>query len=79
MAWLDKVPWWLVGIGVLTLGLAPHLPEPHIWEKLKMLAAGTLRRPIDIGDLAFHAIPWAILILKAMRLRRPGRAGPPDE
>jgi len=24
------------------LGLAPFTPEPHIWEKLKMLVAGTL-------------------------------------
>lgn len=68
MAWLEKVPWWLVGIGVLTLGLAPHLPEPHLWEKVKMLAAGTLRRPVDIADLAFHGLPWLIAGLKLARM-----------
>lgn len=67
MAWLDGIPWPLVIIGVLTLGLAPFVPEPHIWEKLKMLAGGTLKRPIDIFDFAFHAIPWVLAILKAIR------------
>ena len=39
-AWLDRVP--LVWLVVLTgwLALAPFFPEPHLWEKLKMLAAG---------------------------------------
>jgi hypothetical protein len=67
MAWLDSIPWPIVIIGVLTLGLAPFVPEPHIWEKLKMLATGTLKRPIDIFDLCFHALPWGIAILKAIR------------
>ena len=67
MAWLDGISWPLVIIGVLTLGLAPFVPEPHIWEKLKMLAGGTLKRPIDIFDMAFHAIPWLLAILKIAR------------
>ncbi|MGE3644506.1 MAG: hypothetical protein AB7F96_11680 [Beijerinckiaceae bacterium] len=63
-ALLDKVPWSVVIFGCLTLGLAPFLPEPHIWEKLKMLAAGTLRRPIDIFDMFFHAVPFLFAALK---------------
>ncbi|WP_263338880.1 MULTISPECIES: RND transporter [Albidovulum] len=59
-------------LAALTLGLAPFVPEPHLWEKLKMLAAGTLVRPIDIFDLVLHAAPWAILIAK---LARRGFAG----
>ncbi len=47
-----------------TLGLAPFMPEPHIWEKLKMLFSGTLKRPIDIFDFALHAVPWLLLALK---------------
>jgi len=61
---LAKIPFHMAVIFSLTLGLAPFLPEPHIWEKLKMLAEGTLSRPIDIFDLLMHATPWAILILK---------------
>ena len=54
---LDQLPWSLVLLACLTLGLAPFVPEPHLWEKLKMLAAGTLVKPIDIFDLLMHAAP----------------------
>lgn len=63
---VDQLPWNLVIIACLTLGLAPFFPEPHIWEKLKMLVAGTLTRPIDIFDLVMHGAPWLLLILKAV-------------
>ncbi len=66
-ALLDQLPWNLVIIGCLTLGLAPFFPEPHIWEKLKMLFAGTLSRPIDIFDLLMHAAPFVLLLLKLLR------------
>ena len=54
----------------LLLGLAPFVPEPHIWEKLKMLADGTLSKPIDIFDLLLHGTPWVLLIIKIMRLKK---------
>ena len=54
-------------IAALTLGLAPFFPEPHIWEKLKMLVAGDLVKPIDIFDLVLHAAPWLLLLLKVLR------------
>ena len=65
---LDSIPLSIAVIAALTLGLAPFFPEPHIWEKLKMLAAGTLTRPIDIFDLALHAAPWILLIAKLARM-----------
>jgi len=65
---LDRTPLWLPVVLALTLGLAPFAPEPHIWEKLKMLAAGTLRRPLDIFDLGFHAVPWLLLLAKLARM-----------
>jgi hypothetical protein len=61
---LDQIPWSYVIIACLTLGLAPFFPEPHIWEKLKMLAGGTLVKPIDIFDLLMHAAPFLIAGLK---------------
>ena len=61
---LDKLPWSIVILACLTLGLAPFFPEPHIWEKLKMLFAGTLVKPIDIGDMLMHAAPFLVAILK---------------
>jgi hypothetical protein len=43
------------------LGLAPFWPEPHLVGKFRMLASGTLRRPLDIFDLVWHAWPLALL------------------
>lgn len=71
LAWLDRIPLWGVVFAAIFLGLAPFVPEPHLWEKLKMLAAGTLSRPIDIFDLLLHGAPWIILVVKLARdLRR---------
>lgn len=64
---IDRIPWSLAIIAALTLGLAPFVPEPHIWEKLKMLVRGTLVRPIDIFDLLMHGVPWLLLMAKAAR------------
>ena len=64
MQFLDQIPLNILIIAALTLGLAPFFPEPHIWEKLKLLAAGDLRRPIDMFDLLLHATPWALLAAK---------------
>ncbi len=63
MKFLDKIPWSIVIIGCLSLGLAPFFP-PHIWEKLLMLSRGELVRPIDWFDLFYHGIPWVLLALK---------------
>ncbi len=63
---LDHIPFSILAILCLTLGLAPFTPEPHLWEKLKMLADGTLTRPVDIFDMVFHGTPWLLLILKAV-------------
>jgi hypothetical protein len=74
LALIDRVPLWVLILAALTLGLAPFVPEPHIWEKLRLLAAGELVRPIDIFDLLLHAAPWLLLALKLGRLawvRRP--------
>ena len=46
---------------VLLLGFAPFFPQPHIVEKIGMLMAGTLKRPIDIFDLLWHAWPFVLL------------------
>lgn len=68
MEWLDKLPLLVLVVLALTLGLAPFVPEPHLWEKLKMLAAGTLTRPLDIFDLLWHAAPWVLLAAKLVRV-----------
>lgn len=68
LAFFDQIPLNILILAALLLGLAPFFPEPHLWEKLKMLAAGTLTRPIDIFDLVMHATPVVLLALKLIRM-----------
>ena len=60
---LNKIPWGMIILLCLTLGLAPFKP-PHIVEKITLLVQGKLVRPIDWFDLVLHGIPWILLILK---------------
>jgi len=60
----DKIPTLTLVLVALTLGLAPFVPEPHVWEKLKMLASGGLTKPVDMLDLVMHGAPWLVLALK---------------
>jgi hypothetical protein len=68
MKWIDNLPLLPLAIIALALGLAPFFPEPHLWQKIKMLVAGTLVRPIDIFDLVFHAVGPVLLIIKLIRM-----------
>ena len=67
MRWLDNIPWEVVIVGGLALGLAPFVPEPHLVEKIRMLFNGTLSRPIDIFDLLMHGALPVLLLLKIAR------------
>ena len=75
MKWFDRIPLPTLVIITLLLGLAPFAPEPHLWQKLKMLFGGTLAKPIDIFDLVMHATPALVLILKLIRIRIRSREG----
>lgn len=70
MNWLDKIPLLVLLPVAVFLALAPFSPEPHLWEKLKMLVNGTLVKPIDIFDLFLHATPLVLLVLKLARYVR---------
>lgn len=63
---LDDIPWSILILACLTLGLAPFAP-PHVWEKLQMLVQGRLVRAIDWFDLVLHGTPWVLLLLKGAR------------
>lgn len=76
MNWLERMSWPpLIAVAIL-LGLAPFAPEPHLWQKLRMLAAGELSRPIDIFDLVLHGTPAVLVLVKlVLTYRRKGSAG----
>ena len=60
----DRISLPLLILLCLSLGLAPFSPEPHVQEKLSMLATGELTRLIDIFDLLLHGTPWLLLSIK---------------
>ena len=55
--------WGPVLILCATLGLAPFVPEPHVWGKLRWIAGGAVgMKLIDWGDFLFHGFPWILAI-----------------
>lgn len=57
---IDRLPLIPLAVVAVFMTLAPVAPEPHLWQKLKMLAAGTLVRPLDVFDLFWHGV-WPVL------------------
>lgn len=79
MGWVQRLPWSLLILGSLTLGLAPFFPEPHLVEKLRMLFQGELVRPLDIFDLCMHgAFPLLLLLRLVLHWRDGQQAGGPS-
>jgi hypothetical protein len=70
MKFLDGIPYSFLLPAALLLGLAPFAPEPHLLEKLRLLAVGQLVRPIDIFDLLLHSFPVILLLLKLVLTRK---------
>lgn len=66
LQWIDRLPWALIVLLCLTLGLAPFAP-PHLLEKLQMLFRGNLVKPLDWFDLLLHSFPWMLMIAKSIR------------
>jgi hypothetical protein len=66
MKWLDRIPLFLLLPLAVVMALVPFVPEPHLWQKLKMLASGTLVKPLDIFDLFLHGTPLVLLALKLL-------------
>jgi hypothetical protein len=48
-------------VGSLKPGLAPFVPQPHLFEKLGMLFSGQLGRPVDMFALCLHGLFPALL------------------
>ncbi|WP_339707364.1 hypothetical protein [Algoriphagus aquimarinus] len=55
--------WKTIILVCLTLGLAPFIPEPHIWGKVKWVAGGAVGMQLmDWLDFLFHGFPWILLL-----------------
>jgi hypothetical protein len=68
LAWFDSIPLVILIFAALFLGMAPFVPEPHLFEKIRMITAGTLDKPIDIFDLCYHGLPIVLLAIRLLRM-----------
>jgi len=75
MRWIDRISLPVLALVAGWLAIAPVFPEPHLLEKLRMLAQGTLRQPMDIFDLLLHAVPLVLLLVRLWRVLAARRAG----
>lgn len=67
--WIDRIPVKALFVVAVFFALVPFQPEPHLFEKLKMLYHGELTRPIDIFDLFMHSLPLALLVIRLIRMK----------
>ena len=74
MRWIDRISLPVLALVAGWLAIAPVFPEPHLVEKLRMLAQGTLRQPMDIFDLLMHAVPLVLLLVRLWRVLAARRA-----
>jgi len=68
ITWLHYPPMMMLIVAALLLGSMPLVPEPHLFEKIDMLMAGTLVKPIDIFDLLWHSWPVVWILLRILTL-----------
>lgn len=61
---LQQIPYPVLIVLAVGMGLAPFYPMPHLLEKLLLLKNGQLTKPIDIFDLFFHLTPALVLLVK---------------
>ena len=66
----NLVPWPFLLPAAILFALMPLKPEPHLLEKLRMLANGLLTRPVDIFDLFMHSTPLLLVLGKFLLERK---------
>lgn len=65
--------WRFIILLSLTLGLAPFVPEPHIFGKVKWILGGANgMQMMDWFDFFFHGIPF-FLLLRLIFLKLRGK------
>ena len=60
---LDR-SWAMMGIMVVMLSLAPFVPEPHLFGKIKWIAGGAVgMQMMDWFDFLFHGGPIFVYLI----------------
>lgn len=63
----------VAGLAVVTLGMAPYSPEPHLWEKIRwlLLGQGPGWNAMYIFDFFLHGTPWVVfLVLLGLKIKQ---------
>ena len=68
MKWLDRIPVYFIAPPAILLAVSPIGQQPHLLEKLAMLASGDLSSGVDIFDLLMHGLPSVLLVTKIYRM-----------
>ena len=61
---LENISWTVLLPVALFMALAPFRPEPHLFEKARMLVNSQLVNPLDIFDLCMHGAPLLLVLAK---------------
>ena len=69
LEYIDRIPLLMLAIAATVMALAPFAPEPHLFEKSRMLINGKLVRPIDIFDLFWHSFLLVLLLIRLVRFK----------
>ncbi len=76
---MEEIDIKMIVVMCLTLGLAPFVPEPHIYGKIKWILGGAHGMgAMDWFDFVMHGAPWFLLlrwitlhkVLPLLKLRR---------
>ncbi|RLL54738.1 hypothetical protein D8Y20_02865 [Mariprofundus sp. EBB-1] len=76
--WLHYPPMMMLIVAALLLGSMPLVPEPHLFQKINMLMAGTMVKPVDIFDLVWHSWPVLWIVLRIFTLPLVDKGVPID-
>lgn len=65
--YIDRLSWPALLFFAILLALLPFKPQAHLLEKLQMLWALELYKPIDIFDLLMHSSGILVIAIKLYR------------
>ena len=73
LKYIDRIPLLPLAVAATVMALAPFAPEPHLFEKSRMLINGELIKPIDIFDLFWHSFLLLLLVIRLIRIKSATR------
>ncbi len=73
LKYIDRIPLLPLAIAATVMALAPFTPEPHLFEKSRMLINGELIKPVDIFDLFWHSFLLLLLVIRLIRIKSATR------